>query len=360
MENTKINQLTTQTQTTYKTALVKQTETYTRMLTESLGEMNIDFSNYQKICVINCIQKMKEMLTKEGLDFSQIDQSNITSILTQVSMLQLNISASPRECYLQFRNVKMKVNGEEQWKKVFEFGIEGDGNDAILRRYGVGVKNLRGAFVVREGDEFTFPYFDGEKIVAPTWKPVSYHKKPIKVFYIVDKEDGTKEYLISEREEVVKNIQAHISNNIMKEKEDVKNQIMEKISNMSLDEILDDKSLSKYISPAWTNPQSRNDMILRKMKNNATKKFPKDFKNAFIESSYEKTFEDYDQYREPKQDINPIDAVDVEIEENASKKPITTPLKETSIKSSSKEETNANEPKINENGEVLFKEELPY
>ena len=99
MENTKINQLTAQTQTTYKTALVKQTETYTRMLTESLGEMNIDFSNYQKICVINCIQKMKEMLTKEGLDFSQIDQSNITSILTQVSMLQLNISASPRPKY---------------------------------------------------------------------------------------------------------------------------------------------------------------------------------------------------------------------------------------------------------------------
>ena len=39
-------------------------------------------------------------------------------------------------------------------------------------------------------------------------------------------------------------------------------------------------------------------MIERKMMNNATKKYPKNFSNAFVRKAFEDTFEDYDQYRE--------------------------------------------------------------
>lgn len=326
---------------TRKPLLMVQTESYVNALVASLGEMNIDFSNYQKICVINCIQKMKEMLNKEGLDFKTANQDNISQILQQVSMLQLNIAASPRECYLQFRNTK--INGE--WVKLFEFGIEGDGNDKILRTYGVDVKGLKGPFVVRDGDDFTYPSFDGEKIVAPTWTPKSYYKMPIKVFYIVEKADGTKEYLIAEREEVVKNLQAHITNNMMKEPEEKKNAVIEKMFNMTIDDILADKELRNWISPAWYNPQSRNDMIVRKMKNNATKKYPKDFKNAFVEGAYENTFDDYDQYREPAVRVNPIDAVEAEVNESAGTTPVSAPMLEETSKTPQQTVINAYEPK---------------
>ena len=44
--------------------------------------------------------------------------------------------------------------------------------------------------------------------------------------------------------------------------------------------------------------QSREAMIERKMMNNATKKYPKNFSNTFVREAFENTFEDYEQYRE--------------------------------------------------------------
>lgn len=326
---------------TRKPTLMVQTETYVNALTTSLSDMSIDFSNYQKICVINLLQKMKEMLNKEGLDFKSMNQDNISQILQMVSMLQLNIAATPRECYLQFRNWKDKSGA---WHKDFEFGIEGDGNDKILRTFGVDVADVKGPYIVREGDDFTYPAFDGEKMVPPTWTPKSYYKKPLKVFYLVTKVDGSKEYLISERESVVKNLQAHIMNNMMKESDEAKNDMIKHIADMELDALIEDSKARPFISPAWFNPQSRNDMIIRKMKNNATKKYPKDFKNAFVESAYENTFEDNDQYKQPATPVDPTMVVAEEYDATAGTTPVETPILETSANSTPEAQTSVSEP----------------
>ena len=306
----------------YKTALVKQSETYTNMLTTSFNEMQLEFTPYKKVCALNAVFKMDELLRSEGLDWKSINSANVTQILEQITLLDINVSASPREGYVIVRKDK-QADGNYIVK--FEFGIEGNGNDALLRKYGVDIKDVKGPFVVREGDEFTYPYFDGEKMNPPTWKPNSYYKKAIKVFYIVTKTDGSKEYLISEREEVVKNLQAHISNNLMWVPENLKNPILEKISKMTLEEILADKTLrnkvnytdsygkqksTTIISSAWGAAHSSEDMIIRKMKNNATKKYPKDFSSSYIGKAYEDTFEDYDQYRKNVKEP-PTDAINV-------------------------------------------------
>lgn len=322
---------------TGKVALVAQTEAYTNMLSQSFENMQIEFTPYKKICMVNALMKMKELLISKGKDFKDIDQSNIVYVLNRISLFELNLAASPAECYIQFRNDKLS---DGTYKLSFEFGIEGNGNDALLRKFGVDVKDVKGAFVVREGDEFTYPYFDGEKMIPPTWKPKSFYKKPIKVFYIITKKDGSKEFLVSEREEVVKNLKAHISNNLMGVDPIEKNAILEKISKMKLEEILEDKSLRKLtikdkntmkektitlISPAWINSHSQEDMILRKMKNNATKKYQKDFKNSYIQNIYESTFEDYDQYRTSApvhEEVNE-DVINKQVDENLGTKKIT-------------------------------------
>ena len=276
------------TKAAFKSSLSKMTETYTNSIVSSFQDMHMTLDTYQKVCLINAIAKINELLASEGLQFNSpnIDQSNITTILSQVAMFKLNPAASPRECYFQLRNNK------KTGKKNIEFGIEGNGNDAILRMYGVDVKNVMPPIVIREGDEFTYPYFDGEKMQPFTWKPHSFTAKPIAVAYVVTKNDGTKEYLISERESVATNLKAHIANNLMYEKAEVKNPVLAKIKNMTLDEILKDPSLQENISPAWKSPQSREEMIIRKMKNNCTKKYPKDFKNSYVAATYETTTED--------------------------------------------------------------------
>ena len=272
---------------------------------------------------------MDELLRSEGLEWKSINQANITQVLEQITLLDINVSASPNEGYVIIRKDK-DANDNPIYK--FEFGIEGDGNDALLRKYGVNVKEVVGPFIVREGDEFTYPYFDGEKMNPPTWKPKSYYKKALKVFYIVTKNNGTKEYLISEREEVVKNLLAHISNNLMWVPDIVKQPILDKVVNMTLEQILDDKSLRKVtyangtkqktttvISSAWAAPHSRESMIIRKMRNNATKPYPKNFNSSFVGKAYEDTFEDYEQYRNQRKEP-PADAINVDdIEKQADK-----------------------------------------
>ena len=112
------------------------------------------------------------------------------------------------------------------------------------------------------------------------------------------------EYLIAERSDVVRNLIAHIKNNLMNETfgiakdrysateaqrkqiDEKKNEIIEQLKNKSIEEILGDAALANYISPAWKDEQSSEAMIIRKMRNNITKKYPKNFENAFLERVY--------------------------------------------------------------------------
>ena len=59
------------------------------------------------------------------------------------------------------------------------------------------------------------------------------------------------------------------------------------MKNMTLDALLDAPEFDKYISPAWKEGQSRESMIVRKMRNNITKKYPKNFENAYVAMTYE-------------------------------------------------------------------------
>ena len=136
--------------------------------------------------------------------------------------------------------------------------------------------------------DFSYPSFNGLEMTPPKWSPKG-RGKVVKVVYPIELTDGTIEYHIAEREDVKRNLLAHMFNNLMwdKSKADKKNKIKEFAEEHTLDEILDSEEMQTLgnISPAWKEPQSREAMIVRKMRNNITKKVPKDFSNAYIESA---------------------------------------------------------------------------
>lgn len=295
----------TATQGGFQTALQKAQSIYLQSVAQSLTSNNIKFDDEQRACVYSAISKLNEIATADDLKMSDFDQSNITKVLSQVALLRLNTNAIPRECGFQIR--KVYQNGVVI-RKEFEFFVEGVGNDKLLRKYGEGVKSLDNAWKVRKGDGFTFPQFNVDGQVPPTWQPKSYSQPIERVVYRVIKTDGRDEWLISDREEVATNLKAHIMNNARSADETTKQAIIDQIEDMTLDEMLKDKSLRTYkdkygkekvlISPSWIMPQSREAMIERKMMNNATKKYPKNFSNTFVREAFENTFEDYEQYRE--------------------------------------------------------------
>lgn len=263
----------------------------------------------QKSCMANVLMKMQELCTTKGFNIKQMNQDNLMQILQTSAMLRLNPSSTPRECYMIVRNASK--NSADQ-RPFFEFGIEGDGNDKLVRTYGVGIKKMYPYWIVRENDEFEYPSFNGLEIVPPVWKPHDYHSKAILVVYPIEYEDGTVQYHIAEREGVAANLKAHISNNLMW-KQDVAKQLKPRMQDMTLNDLFNDEQCLSIMSPAYRDPHSREAMIIRKMRNNALKPIPKDFGNAFIAKQYESTFEDTEQYK-PK---NPEDVLDAEFGEHA-------------------------------------------
>lgn len=286
----------------FSTGLKKVTDTFAPMIEQQLTGNGVNMDSYSKQCVINAISAINTAMDVKGIDWAdpQLDRNNVTQILLSVACLKLNAAASPREVYFQIRNVKSKdKEGKDLWKKQIEMGIEGDGNDAILARFGRGVEKVGQFWLVREGDHFEYPTYTGFEVTPPKWSPTG-KGDVIRVVYPIKRTDGTVEYHISERDDVARNLVAHINNNLMNETFGIcadrfkatteqrvqiaakKTEVLDKAKTMGLG-ALDDPELQKWISPAWTEYQSREAMVIRKMRNNVVKRIPKDFGNAFVE-----------------------------------------------------------------------------
>jgi len=289
-----------------ETGLSKVSNYFTPMVERQLSTAQIKLDNYQKMCVTGAIQQIYQLSVEKGINLNDI-QNDVNDILLTVASLKLNANADPRQIYFITRNKRI-VSGKNAAKiATIEMGIEGDGNDALLANFGRSVAYVHPFWQVREGDEFEYPKHKGIELTPPSWSEVGdSEKKVIKIVYPIDMYTGkldaddnritTTEYFITDREQVKKNLLAHMSNNLMWEKDKTErlNKIHEFAKDHSLDEILDSKemvSLGK-VSPAWSEPQSRETMIVRKMRNNIVKKIPKDFSNGMAQIKYEEVTND--------------------------------------------------------------------
>lgn len=296
----------------FATALTNVNETFMPLIMAQMQNNDIQMTPYAKQCTLHAISAIHAVLDKEGISWNsgELDKSTISDVLVKVACFQLNAAANPREIYFQLRNFKSK-KGEK--RKQIEMGIEGDGNDALLARFGRNVADINQIWKVREEDGFVYPTFNGTNMTPPQWTPKG-RGKIIRVVYpiVMNHSDGKQyvEFFIAEREDVLKNLIAHISNTMMNETfgiaksrwdatvaqkaeiDQKKKVILKKANGLGLDATLDDEELQQYISPAWTEYHSREAMIERKMRNNAIKKIPKDFANGAMETMFEEATND--------------------------------------------------------------------
>jgi len=251
----------------------------------------IEFDDYSRKCAADAMSAIYQLVQgTDKADLSQIDTSNLRDIVIRCASLKLSATALPREVYFQIRNKNVGGN----WVKEVEMGVEGDGNDALLRNFGVGVQKVYPVWLVCEGDDFTYPKRKGLSIEPPTWEPKGLSSKVVRVVYPIKMKgkDG-EEYLIAERDSVKVNLMAHIRNNLQNEtfgicesrykaKPEQVKQIKERKEAIfdalrecaTVDDMLKCDVAKPYISPAWLD--SGESMIVRKMRNNAIRKFPKD------------------------------------------------------------------------------------
>lgn len=321
----------------FGTQLTKVNDTFMPLILSQMQKNSIEMSPYARTCVLHAISAINSALDKAGISWNsaELDKSTVSDILIKVACFQLNAAASPREVYFQTRNVK---GADGNWKKQIEMGIEGDGNDALLARFGRDVVEVGQFWKVRENDDFVYPTFNGLDMDPPKWTPKGCGKL-VRVVYPIIKssKDGKRhvEFYISEREDVIKNLIAHINSNMMNETfgfaeskrkatndqkskiEARKRELLKRANDLGLDAALDDPELQPWISPAWTEFHSRESMIERKMRNNAIKKIPKDFGNGALETMFEETTDEV--YRSTAREIRDNanrDMIDVQVDTN--------------------------------------------
>ena len=318
------------------TAISQWTNSVTDLVVRDFEACGVPFDEYSKQCAMSAMTNIFKLVKDSDKinDLNGLDTSNLREIVGQAASLKLNANAVPRECYFQLRTKK----SGDKWIQVVEMGIEGDGNDALLRNYGNDVEKVYPCWIVKEGDEFTYPKRKGIEVEPPTWEEKGLSNKVVRVVYPVKLKDGTVEYLISERESVKVNLIAHIRNNMMnetfgvckdrykatpeqkKEIKEKKEEILRKVRNCeTLEDILSCEEAIPFISAAWIDTPEA--MFVRKMRNNAIKKFPKNM-NSLASSSLMHMDETYKTAQEEiaeNENSQPFEVVaDVEAKEEPS------------------------------------------
>lgn len=277
----------------FTTGLSNWTNTITGLVSRDFEQCGVSYDEYAKQCAMNAMSSIFQLVQNtDNTDMNNLNTSNLREVVAQCASLKLNANAVPREVYFQLRS--KQING--QWCKIVEMGIEGDGNDALLRQFGNNVDTVYPVWLVKEGDDFTYPRRRGIEVEPAEWTQKGLSDKTVRVVYPVKLKDGTVDYLIAEREPVRTNLIAHIRNNLLnetfgicenrykatpKQKEQIKAKKEEILSAVreceTLEDILKCEVAKPYISAAWLDTPEA--MIVRKMRNNAIKKFPKNLNN---------------------------------------------------------------------------------
>lgn len=273
----------------FTTGLSQWTNTITGLVSRDFEQNGVQYDEYSKQCAMNAMGAIFQLVQNtDKADMNSLNTSNLREVVAQCASLKLNANAMPREVYFQLRS--KQVNG--QWVKMVEMGVEGDGYDSMLRHFGDNIDTVYPVWLVKEGDDFTYPRRRGINVEPAEWTPKGLSDKTVRVVYPIKLKDGSVDYLIAEREPVRTNLIAHIKNNMLnetfgicadrykatpKQKEEIKVKKAEILSAIreceTLEDILNCEVAKPYISAAWLDTPEA--MIIRKMRNNAIKKFPK-------------------------------------------------------------------------------------
>lgn len=296
------------------TALSAWTNSVTELVVSDFNQNGVAFDSYSKECAMNAMSSIYQIVKGSGVAMNDVDASNLREIVGQCASLKLNANGFPRECYFQLRKKKVGNN----WVQTVEMGIEGAGQESLLRNFGVNVKQVYDWWLVKEGDEFVYPKRKGLTLTDPEWEQKGLSQKTIRVVLPIKLTDDSVTYLISERESVKINLFAHVRNNLMNETfgicesrfkatdaqkkqiDDKKEEIYKELRKCeTVDEMIKCEAALPYMSGAWVD--TFESMVIRKMQNNAVRKFPKNFNNMAKESfmemdeTYQQTQEDIEE-----------------------------------------------------------------
>lgn len=315
----------------------RQQEVISAELFGTAEKMDYKYSEYGKKCALNGIVAAQVYLRGVGKEFKDINIPLFILSLHNLAVTELNCATIPSEAFCDMRG------------DVLTFKPQGVGNERLVRKFGVGIKpetGLHKCWVIREGDEFTLPQFDGLETVPPKWTPKSLSGKVKMVVYPVEKANGDVEWLMADRASVIQNVVAQCRQNALyafivkgedgkpvyrygrqavdTKKRDAYYEIINNLAeqaNGDLDKFLSNPEVKQYINPTYTSFGSREAMILRKMQNNALKQYPKDYESSIVAKAISDMNEDLDESLNERNAIDEHEDVIERVEKETERPP---------------------------------------
>ena len=322
--------------------------TFIEKLKKYADATSLEFDDYQKSCVANGIRAIDPMLSRQGLTWNDLEVNNVFNVLQQVAFLRLNPSAS--EIAFQVRNEKRPTGNI----KVLEAQIQGNGNDTILRNFGVDVQDVK-SYEVYEGDDFVGVEYDGWEVKLPKYTPRYKSDKVTHSVYLIRKKNGEIEVSVAEREAVKVSLLANAKQNGASE------ELLRELNQLTLDEILDNPKWLDYkivkesskkdakgnwvkesystplFNPSYTGSISKERMLARKLRNHAIRRYPKNFDDTLVGEIYRSTFED-EKYEKQVIEASETLAIEQQVFDEKANKEVLKPKKETIKKTVAKGE----------------------
>ena len=291
-------------------------------------EIGTSFTDYGKRCMVNAYAALISQMKSQGISFNDVDGAMLRLAFQNVGYTELNFAAQPSECYFDFRKFK-DANGVYHYTVAIK--PQGAGNEKLVRKYGVQIRNLLPCWLIREGDEYTLPYWDGTTMTQPTWRPKGFDNKVIMVIYPLEKTNGRTEYLIATRESIKPNIVSQIRQNGLyafkdsKQRDEFYRQLDEDAEKCNVDELIRLEKYREFLSPTYLSYGAREQMIIRKMQNNALKNYPKEYDSNAIREAVENMYEDNDDSLKEKAavfDRDVVATVEKEVAEESKEPPV--------------------------------------
>lgn len=311
-------------------SLMAATKDYISSIGNGLKDIIGSITPYQAVCGYNILTQINIILQKDGLNFKspEVDKESINNAIKYAMVYSLN--TDNREVFVIIRNENRGTKQAANWLKVVEVKPQYRGVLKILSTFGRDVAKVYPEWVIREHDKFKYPYHKGVETIPPEWEQHGYEGEILRVVVPIQYKDGSVDYRIAERESVATNIKAQIKQSLMGKPE--KEEILAKIQDMTLDQLLSDKTISKYVNDTYLG-LSKEEMLITKLVLNAVKRVQIDYSSALSRELNEKTFDNADVYKKshnaeevlalsnaPMLDIQEVEATKEQPKEESTKK----------------------------------------
>lgn len=299
--------------------LITQQDFFVSQIKNLFSKQNIPLSDYQVKCGNNAVAKMVQMAQANNKDIFQYPQGQTLFTLQNIIANEWDVLQG--EGVIIFQNKKIMVEAKDKYGKpmlkdgkqvmtakyeqYFDLRPTAKGHIKTLRMYGASLDKVNPValnYVVYEGDEFEDVSYVGTEVTPPKYRPKRLSNRVKFIVYALNMNDGTVQYVVGRRENVVPALISQAKNNgapeyDLKKMNDLGNvdEILNEYENKTFDKKRYDQTTKKwetekvpYFNDTWLQGYNREQMLETKLRGViANRMIEKEFNNKFQKEAFE-------------------------------------------------------------------------